>query len=404
MRTVLILGGGLTQCDAIASARSLGLRVVVADGNPKAPGMCLDDPMVQTVEISFSLVDKLEKELASRGLQIDAVLPYGSDLSVLPAARLAEHLGLATIGLDAAMACTDKIEMRRRWEAADLPTLPWAEVFDVDSAVNESRAIGLPIVIKPPDNAAQRGIQIVTDEAVIPAAFEEALANSPSGRVFVEEFIDGPEIAITTFAAGGRTRSIQVTDRVTGPPPYLGICLAHVFPSEIAQADLAAAEALLPRAAEALGVTVGPTYSQIRLRDGVPWVLETGARLGGGRDSELRMLVAHQDAIALHIRQLLGDSIDLDVDFNSEAMVGGGCVRFLTATAGRLVQVHGIDRARDHEGVQNIALFIDVGQTIPPLESGDARVGYLIATGTDRAAAVTQAEAAASLLRFEVEA
>ena len=35
-----------------------------------------------------------------------------------------------SIGEDAAFACTDKVEMRRRWAKAGIPVLPWAEARD----------------------------------------------------------------------------------------------------------------------------------------------------------------------------------------------------------------------------------------------------------------------------------
>jgi len=403
MRTVLVLGGGLTQCDAIASARRLGLRVVVADGNPHAPGMVLDDEGVVSVTVSFTAVDELLAELERRGLHVDAVLPYGSDLSVLPASRVARRLGCAGIDLDPATACTDKVEMRRRWRAAGLPVLPHAVATTASEARRAALELGLPVVVKPPDNAAQRGVQLVTEPAALDDAAAEALANSPSGRVLVEQYVEGPEIAVTTFSSSGVTATIQVTDRVTGPPPYLGICLAHVYPSELPPDELAAVEELLPRAADSLGVTDGPTYSQVRLRDGVPYVLETGARLGGGRDSELRHLMSGQDAIAVHLRLLMGETIDVSTELDPAALVGGGCVQFLTAPPGRLVAVHGLEGALAASGVRNTAFFYETDQVVPPLSSGAARVGYLIATGRDRAEAVERAAAASAMLRFEID-
>jgi biotin carboxylase len=405
MRTVLILGGGLTQCDAIASARRIGLRVVVADGNPGAPGMRLDDPGVVPIAISFAEVDAVVAELGRRGLAVDAVLPYGSDQSVLPATRIAGRLGLASIGEGVALACTDKVEMRRRWARAGVPVLPHVVETDAGAARRAALGLGLPVVVKPPDNAAQRGVRLVTDEAGLEEAAAEALRHSPSGRVLVERFVDGPEIAVTTFSvsAAPATQVIQVTDRVTGPPPYLGICFAHVYPTRLSPRELAVVEDVVPRAVEALGVRVGPTYSQVRLQGGVPWVLETGARLGGGRDSELRALLSGQDPIAVHLRLLLGDPVDPFEELDPGALAGGGCVRFLTPPPGRLRAVRGLDAARSAPGSHAAALFIEPGQEIPPLSSGAARAGYVIATGRDRAEAVERAERAAALVTFEVD-
>lgn len=402
MRTVLIMGGGLTQCDAITSARTLGLRTIVADGNPHAPGMCLDDRDVVPLTISFSEIDEVIDEISRRKLTIDAVLPYGSDQSVLPAAQIARRLGCAGLDQDAASACTDKIEMRRRWIEAGVPVLKYGVATSPDEGSRVAMDVGLPVVIKPPDNAAQRGVQLVTEVSCIEDAMSEALEHSPSGRALIEQYIDSPEVAVTTFAAAGVTRTIQVTDRVTGPPPYLGICLAHVYPSELSPENLAAIEELLPRAAEALGVTSGPTYSQVRFKDGVPYVLETGARLGGGRDCELRELLSDQDAIGVHLRLLLGEPIDVAAELDPSELEGGGSVQFLTAQPGRLRAIQGLERALTAPGVRNAAFFYSIGQVIPPLSSGAARVGYLIATGRDRAESVERAACAASLLDIDV--
>lgn len=401
MRTILILGGGLTQCDAIATARRLALRVVVADANVDSPGMRLNAPEVIPIALSFADIDPLLAELEHRGLELDAVLPYGSDHAVLPAARIAERRRLIGIDVDAAWACTDKIEMRHRWSRAGVPTLAWAEVGAEAEAEREARAIGLPVVIKPPDNAAQRGVQLVTRADAVARAFRLAKANSPSQRVLIEQFVDGPELAVTTFTADGTTRTIQITDRITGPPPFLGICLAHVFPSALEPTALEQVERLLPRAAEALGVNLGPTYSQVRLLDGVPYVLETGARLGGGRDSELRtLLTSGQDAIEVHLQQLLGEPIDLESSLDPSAMNGGGCVRFLTTPPGRVQSIQGQSEAMASPGVRSVATFFHEGQPIPPLQNGAARAGYLIALGDNRAEAIDRAEHAAKLVRF----
>ncbi len=404
MERILVLGGGLTQCDAIGAARRMGIEVVVADGSPEAPGLATGDPGVLGLPVSFTDVDAVLEELARRRLVVDAVLPYGSDLSVLPAARLAEALGLRGIGLDAARACTDKTEMRRRWARAGVPVLAHAEASRAGDAVRAALDIGLPVVVKPPDNAAQRGVQRVDRPEALEDAAREALANSPSGRVLVEEHVEGPEVAVTTFAVAGRTRAVQVTDRVTGPPPYLGICLAHVHPSELPPRDLRAVEETTVHAAEALGVGDGPTYSQVRVRGGVPFVLETGARLGGGRDSELRTLMSGQRAIEAHIRLLLGGEVDLDRDLDPAGLSGGGCVRFLVSPPGLLRAVEGWEAVRDRPAVRAQALFFDLGRRVPELSSGAARAGYLIALGETRQGAVAEAEAAAAALRFVVEA
>jgi len=43
MKTILILGAGIEQTIAIELAKEMGLKVIVIDGNPKAPGLKITD-------------------------------------------------------------------------------------------------------------------------------------------------------------------------------------------------------------------------------------------------------------------------------------------------------------------------------------------------------------------------
>ena len=103
-------------------------------------------------------------------------------------------------------------------------------------------------------------------------------------------------------------------------------------------------------AVDALGITDGPTYTQIRIGSNGPQVIEVAARLGGGHDAELCEAVLGVDLNGLALSAALGEAID-PRRLRPGKGAGGGCVRFLVAPEGELAGVRGLDDAEAVEGV-----------------------------------------------------
>ena len=83
-----------------------------------------------------------------------------------------------------------------------------------------------------------------------------------------------------------------------------GVALAHVWPSAHPVEEAVEAARL---AADALGVTDGPTYTQIVLGPDGPRVMELAARLGGGHDAELCRVALGVDLNGLALAAALGE-------------------------------------------------------------------------------------------------
>jgi len=186
-----------------------------------------------------------------------------------------------------------------------------------------------------------------------------------------------------------------VTDRLTAEPPAYGVALAHVWPSE-ADGDAAkVAEA----AAAALGITDGPTYTQLRAGQ----VMEVAARLGGGHDAELAHAALGVDLNALALDAALGEPV-WTAALRAEPQVGGAVVRFLVPPEGVLQEVEGIDEARAVEGVQEVRIYREPGHVFGEFRRGGDRAGAILATGASREEALERADEAARHIRFKVAA
>jgi len=250
--------------------------------------------------------------------------------------------------------------------------------------------------VKAPDRQGQKGLSLVKEAGELRNALENAIAASRSGVAIVEELVEGPEVTVNAVSVGGRFIPLTVTDRLTADPPAFGVALAHAWPSEVAGDDAArVAEA----AAEALGITDGPTYTQLRIGPDGPQVIELAARLGGGHDAELVKAALGVDLNALALSAALGEELEAP---RPEPRVGGACVRFLVPPEGKLSSVDGIDQARGQDGILDARVYREPGYVFGPFRHGADRAGAILAVGESRDDALARADHAAALIRFQV--
>jgi biotin carboxylase len=376
----------------------MGLEVMAVDGNPRAPGLTLAHHA-----LNISTLDEPSVLRAAKDWHPDGVMTVGSDRAVQVVANIARALGLAGLDPDAAARTNSKSEMRRHFRANGVPAPRFMAVRNVRQALEAAGELGWPVVIKPEDNAAQRGVRQVDHGKDVKAAYAEARQFSTSGTLLVEERVDGPEITVSSFSLSSRMYPVLIADRFTNPPPYLGIALAHVFPSAWAHADREQVVAITAHALEALGIDDGPGYTQLRVSKDGPKVMEVGARLGGGRESQLIVALGGPDWIKTQIKLALGDPLSpADFVLPDTKRAEAGLVKFVFAPAGQVVEVTGVEEARRQPGVECIVLRSAPGMQIPPRVNAEARQGYLIVLGATREQALTRADAATSHIRIEV--
>ena len=394
----VLAGGSRSQLGLLEHARALGHEICVVDGAPTAPLLAeADYPIVR----SFTDVDGVLADLERRGIEPTAVATMGSDQAVLPTARLAERLGLPALPVRAAEIVADKRKMRAAFETAGLPAPRGRDLTSADGAAAALGDVGLPAVVKPADGSGQRGVTEVRGEDELPAAFERALAASRTGAVVLERYVEGDEFTVNGFLFEGEYFPMSITQRRLHPPPPLGVCIAHRYPSGLSAERERELFELARRASHSVGIETGPSYVQLRLDDALPWVIEVGARLGGGKDAELAKLMTGFDAIRANVLWSLGKLTRDDLR-PGEPVAPCGQVRFVVAPPGRIVRLDAAPTLA-LEGVHEAGFYWREGMTLPPLTSGAERLGYLVLTAageaeldalTDRALAALDVEIA----------
>ncbi|HEX5448666.1 MAG TPA: hypothetical protein VFW85_01245, partial [Gaiellaceae bacterium] len=286
---LLVLGAGPAQLGLLEAAERRGLWLAVVDRDPAAPGF-----VHASRRCILSTEDEPAIERLCEALQVDGIIAPGTDWPVAVAARIAERLVLPhPIDPATAVLATNKIRQRERLAEAGVPQ-PRSWVIGSTDPLPDAE---LPVVVKAPDRQGQKGLTLVRERGELAGAVETARSVARSGIALVEELVDGPEVTVVGFSVDGVFTPILVTDRVVAEPPAFGVALAHVFPSTAVPGDFstvpgtASGNCTVPgtaaKAVAALGITDGPSYTQLRIGPDGPQVIEVAARLGGGHDAEL---------------------------------------------------------------------------------------------------------------------
>jgi biotin carboxylase len=369
--------------------------VIAVDRDPAAPGFRHADRRA-----ILSTEDESGIERLAGAERVDGIIAPGIDWPVAIAARVAERLSLPhPISPETATLSTSKLRQRERFAEAGVPQPAYEVCSGAAEAGKAASRLGYPCVVKAPDRQGQRGLTLVTDEGRMASAVEVALDAARSPTLLVEEHVAGHEVTVNAFSAGGDFRPLTVTDRITAEPPAFGVALAHAWPSELAPEQIAAAIEAAAAAARAVGITDGPTYTQVLVGEEGAKVGELAARLGGGHDAELCRAVLDVDLNGLALAAALGHEIP-EMALAPTALAGGGCVRFLVPPPGELQSTDGMDEATAIDGIRGIRLYRKAGHRFGPFLRGADRAGAVLALGDSRDDALARADRAAELIRF----
>lgn len=385
---LLVLGAGPAQLGLLEAAERRGLWLAVVDRDPAAPGFAH-----ASRRCILSTEDEPAIERLCEALQVDGIIAPGTDWPVAVAARIAERLALPhPIDPATAVLATNKIRQRERLAGAGVPQ-PRSWVIGAADPLPDAE---LPVVVKAPDRQGQKGLTLVRERAELAEAVETARSVARSGLALVEELVDGPEVTVVGFSVDGVFTALLVTDRVVADPPAFGVALAHVWPSTVP--GTGSSNCTVPgtalKAVRALGITDGPSYTQLRLGPDGPQVIEVAARLGGGHDAELVERVTGVPLNDLALDCALGIPAQAP---QPGTKVGGAVTRFLVSPPGVLesVEVPG-----DLEGVERVRIYRDPGYVFAPLRRGSDRAGAVLCVGNSRDEAAARADSAAERIRF----
>ncbi|HVO33755.1 MAG TPA: ATP-grasp domain-containing protein, partial [Elusimicrobiota bacterium] len=301
-----VLGGGEWQLPTIRRARELGYRVLVTDIYAERPGYAIAD---RHEVIDIRDADRTLE--AARRHAVSGIICDTTDVGVPTAALVAETLGLRGIGYQTALDFTHKDRMREKTSAAGIDG-PWFRLARTPAeALSAARAIGLPVIVKPPDSQSSRGVTCVWALESLLGAFETACRHSFRHEALIEQYISGTEITVEALCWGGRVEVLGISDKKHfAAHPQIASQL--VYPADFPLAVMAEIEDANRRTVECLGLAHGVTHAEYIVNERGVFLVEIAARGGGNRiHSHIAPYLSGIDVPRLMIEWTLGESVEL---------------------------------------------------------------------------------------------
>jgi len=376
---ILILAAGAMQIPAVLTAKELGLFVIAADKNPRAPGFRYADIGLPLDVVNYAALADWADQHKSE-YNISAVFA-GADVAIA-AAVLNRQLGLPGISVDVAEASHNKAKMKERWLRDGVSTPASEEVDNKNDARRLAVRHGYPVMVKAVDNSASRGTKVVRSEAELESAVDNAIRYSTTSSCLIEQFVEGEEQSVETVMHRGEQLRAGMVDRHYGFFPY-PIEVGHTNPSHLSAEVQEQIFKVVGHAAKSLGIDNGPAKADMILTKQGPMILEMPARLSGGFHSQYTTpLALGMNPIRAVMRQSLGDDTfqdDLIPTRNEFSLCHA-----LFPAPGRIRSIKGYEDALALEGVKHIFLFKQVGETIESYQNCADRPCYVIVQGSSR--------------------
>jgi biotin carboxylase len=391
MDKILFIGAGLYQLPGIIKAKEMGLAVIAVDGDINAPGFKLADmPLV----IDVKDIERCIK--IARDHQVDGVMTIASDIAVPTVAAVAEKLKLPGISSEVAEIATNKALMRKRFAEKGLPSPKFRTSTNLQEVRNSIQILGLPVVIKPIDNAGSRGVSKISSIMEIEKAFLHAFENSRKGEVIIEEFMEGIECTIEGMTYEDKTEILAISQKKK-PEGHYRVATDLTYPPDFPFEIINEIEKVTKLAISAIGINMGPTHSEVIVTTDGPKLVEVAAR-GGGFDvfTKVVPIVSGVDTIGETIKMSLGINPDITPKHSRSVVL-----RFFAPPSGTLKGIEGIDEAKSVKDAE-FGFYKEIGDEIIPLATDGDRTGYIITWDKTRRGAVKKADMIEDKIRFVV--
>jgi len=400
--TLLVIGG---RPQAITKARELGLRVVWLQHRKRVRA---EHATAAEAVLMLDLRDH------------DRVLPvvraahdaYGFtrvvslvDQAMELVGRINDEFGLPGTSYEVAHRFCDKHAMRTWLRDKGFEDVAAERIEDAAALRRFGDRHGHPIVLKPVDGTASRGVVRIGSAAEAHAAWQAATslrdrgdlpfaAYYPVRDLMAEEYLDGPEYSVEAFSFAGRHSVVAITGKVWAGHIEMG----HVQPASLAAGDEDAIAGHVTGFLDTMGLRDGVSHTELRLTARGPRIVEGHNRVAGGRIMDL---VDEVTGIDLE-RHAVGWPFGLVPEVPSRPRTRqAAATHFLTAAPGTVVAVEGADEVRAHPAVLDLEIDVEAGEDVPELTDNFCRCGQVLVTAADAESAAALAASLAHRVRIE---
>lgn len=376
-KRLLFLGavGGMVY--AVKKAREMGVYTIVADyyQDSQAKEYCDKSYLISTSDLEA--IDKIIDEE-----RVDGIFTGFSDVNLRNAETLCKRHGFPCYVTREQIRYTqDKNLFKKLCIQNQVPT--------PRSYTETSDDIVFPVIVKPSDAYAAKGITVCADAQALRNAVEYARSFSRNGEVTIEEYIEGNEVMIHFIMINGQLKISSAYDRIiydafSGAGKAMAPILIY---NQKTFADAACkVEAQLEKMYQSIDFRNAVGFLQGKINDDGMRFFEMALRFGGNVSEIFNMHFSDVDLIACFIEYALtGQMPEAALQRVTPYWPGFACNVTLFMNPGTVAQMVGEDYLRSRPCVLDIQRYGSIGDEIREEIRGTyAAIAYrlVIACGT----------------------
>lgn len=289
-----------------------------------------------------------------------------TELGQLPAALLAEALGVPTVGTAAVLKTRNKFFMRR----ALVDTLIQPEFGLLDRWTDQP--IPYPVVAKPVDSSGSKGVEHIESPTRLQQRLEQ------DGPCLWEQYIGGSEYSVEAVTFQGEHHILGITEKITTGFPHF-VEVGHFsparLPDDVASNIICTVKACL----DGLGISKGATHTEVKYYNDQTFIIETHTRAGGDRITLLTEMVSGHIHRELAARSILGQQMPVA----GERKCACAGIRFFLWEDRVVDYVEGTQECLQQPWVAELEIKVEQGQRMPQWRDSTDRPGYVVVEGAN---------------------
>ncbi len=358
-KKVLLIGGINITSDLITLAHRNGIFIGVADYNKNTYVKSIAD-VAYDIDIKNvdAMVELIKKE------KYDGIISNFADSIMMYVSEIADKLGMAVpYNKNQLLMSTDKQYFKDKCIEYGI-VVPKEYKYDKQEDINN---INFPVIVKPIDSSGSRGISICSIKEEFYSAYDKSLEFSKSGKVIIEDYIEGEEINITYIINKGNIKLAAIHDRYFNESQNCSVKVPdiYIYPSKYTSLFVEKYNDKVIEMLKGIGLDNGSLFMQACIKDDLIYIYEAGMRLNGCKTYQILEVENNYNTFENLMKYSITGDMGKQVEFSPKFTKWYATFNILGKPGSEVEKYIGLEEIKSYPWVINVTKQYYEGERIP---------------------------------------
>jgi len=317
---------------------------------------------------------------------IDAIVSDNCDFSFYTASVVAAKFNLPFATIKSALFSNDKFAQRDAVSKSKVKQPGYCKVRTIEELLKAIEIVKFPAILKPVDSRGTFGVIIIRNKAALKNAFYDAIANSYSRTLILEQYISGTLVTVDGFCFSNGHQSLAVASRKIEDglkPITKEIIYPALFKTSVNELLMKAHHEVV----RSLNYSTGHTHGEYILTpDNEVYLVECANRGGGVYTSSVILpLLTEYPTNEILINQALGCDHFVAENRGTQSMKKSVMLTFIDYKVGKVIDEININAVRKLPYVVRFRSKYGINDMIESIENCAGRHSMLVLVANDKA-------------------